>query len=872
MPNTLIKGVVTIGILTLASIAVLMAIAGQTQVFPGGFIEKTTSAEIRPGFTAAQIADFLPSRGAFTFPAPYNTDAVRITNATDCGGSDCVVPVGYSYWANMNNHVGSDTMLIVLGLTPTRGGTGPTLFSYDKVTEQVTNLGPLFDPSSRFHGSTVEGWYFSASMPDALYMMDGSKVLRYDVLRREFSTVFDAASWLGGGVYVWQIHSSADDEVHIGTIRSSATYQMLGCAAYLESTGQFLYFPASGILDECHLDKSGRWMVMLDNVDFAQGEDNRIIDLQTGTETLLLDQNGAAGHADMGFGYMVAEDNWASLPGAVRRWTLGQTPITSQLVFSATDWRVDAGHITHLNARPGVAPEQQFACNSNATRVQLPRSNEIVCYRLDSSQDVAVVAPVMTNLDASGGGDDYSKRPKGNIDVSGQYFIWTSNMGGPRVDAFVVKIPSHLLTGTGLDVTPPSVSITSPQAGSTLSGSVVLSGTASDDMGVDGVQFQVDGGDLGAEVASPPYLATWDTSGTAPGQHTLTAIARDTAGNETTSSAVMVTVASPTAAPTLSAVTASALTATRATITWITDVPSDSRVQFGTSLPYAYESPLLPSLITSHVVTLSGLNPDTLYHYRIISGDSFGRLSTSMDYTFTTLAPDPSGLVGFWEFSDTDAVARDSTSNHLDGLLMAGAAWSSGWLGQGIQFDGVDDHVLIDADPALNSYPLTIVVSVKTAATGLHGIVNKYFPGAMNGYQLFTNGGNLCAWYFKDATNSVFDGTNCTLAVPGLNDNQWHHVAFVVNASGGALFVDGSLKTTLPWTGTPGPTSSLERLSFGRYPQTAAPYLPGTLDEVRVYARALAPEEVKALFDESLVERRHPRKTGVRLRYVFNKF
>jgi len=447
MRTSITRALIAIAFLTVLSAVPIMTPVVQLQIFPGGFLEKSTSGEVRPLYTAAQIQGFLPSRGAFTFPAPYNTEAVRITNGSDCGGGDCVIPVGYSYWANINNHTGSETMLIVLGLSQAQGGTGPTLFSYNKVTEQVTNLGALFDASSRFSGSTVEGWYFSASMPHALYMMDGAKLVRYDVLTHQATTVFDAASRLGDGVELWQPHSSTDDGMHIGTIRSSSTYAMLGCAAYRESTAQLSYFAAQGILDECHLDKSGRFMVMLDNVDLAHGEDNRIIDLQTGTETLLMDQAGAAGHADMGWGYMVAEDNWAAVPGAIRMWKLGQTPLTGQLVYSMVDWQADAGHIAHGNSLPGLAPEQQYVCSSNATRVQVPRSNEIVCYRLDSSQDVAVVAPVMTDLDAPGGGDDYSKRPKGNLDVTGRYFIWTSNMGGGRVDAFVVKVPSHLLSG-----------------------------------------------------------------------------------------------------------------------------------------------------------------------------------------------------------------------------------------------------------------------------------------------------------------------------------------------------------------------------------------------------------------------------------------
>jgi hypothetical protein len=103
-----------------------------------------------------------------------------------------------------------------------------------------------------------------------------------------------------------------------------------------------------------------------------------------------------------------------------------------------------ANHISHSNAQPGVPMNRQFACGSNADRSTI--QNEVVCFRLDSSRDQLVVAPVMTNMDAAGGGSDYVKLPKGNLDITGQYFIWTSNLSGNRLDAFLVRVPSQLLT------------------------------------------------------------------------------------------------------------------------------------------------------------------------------------------------------------------------------------------------------------------------------------------------------------------------------------------------------------------------------------------------------------------------------------------
>ena len=432
----------------------------------GGFVDSATSNGLRPRLSAAEIQTFLPARGRFTFPSPYQTQGVRLTNGGDCGGADCVWPVGYSYWANINNHVGSDTMLIFLGLNRSRGGSGPTLFTYNKRTGETTNAGPLFSGESPFSWSTGEGWYFSGTQPTKLYLNDGPRMLRYDVLSHTFETVYDVSSQFGSDKYIWQMHSSRDDRVHSATLRQTGTWAMLGCVAYSQDTGRATFYAKKGDFDECQIDKSGRWLVIKDNVDGAYQEDNRIIDLQTGTERVLLDQNGAAGHSDLGFGYMVAEDNFNPRPGAARVWDFnldvqGGEPVASvagqgTLVYELASWSSGLGHVAHGNTASGVPISRQSACSSNAHRENLPRVNEIVCYRLDGSLDVLVVAPNMTDLNASGGGsDDYSKLPKGNLDVTGEYFIWTANAGTNRLDAYIVRVPT---LGGGSSPAPPPTS------------------------------------------------------------------------------------------------------------------------------------------------------------------------------------------------------------------------------------------------------------------------------------------------------------------------------------------------------------------------------------------------------------------------------
>ena len=434
----------------------------------GGFIETAGSPALRPRFTAAEIAALLPpngGKGRFRFPAPYNTDGVRLTNATDCaGGGDCLWYVGYSYWRNMNNHVGSRDMYLFLGTDRAHGGVGPVLLRYDKVTDTVHKIGALFAASSPYSFSTGEGWYFSGTRPHRLYVhLVGSSQLRgYDVIQRRFEPIpaLDLAACPrpqicpAAAAFILQPHSSDDDLVHSATVQNS-DWQRIGCIVYQGATRRFRYFgmPNGYSFDECHVDKSGRWLMLLETrTDGARR--NRVVDLHTGRITTIADVHGALGHLDMGFGYAVGADTFNPLPNAtiLLKFPPASTtrPVGPVVHFNKRWDMAAANHVAHGNAQGGVPPESQYACGSNAGRVP-DMADEIVCFPLDpnrnadGSLDVLVVAQVMTNLDAAGGrdsdSDDYEQLPKGNLDITGRYFLWTSNLGGNRLDAFIVKIP-----------------------------------------------------------------------------------------------------------------------------------------------------------------------------------------------------------------------------------------------------------------------------------------------------------------------------------------------------------------------------------------------------------------------------------------------
>src|SRR2546422_10683393 len=86
------------------------------------------------------------------------------------------------------------------------------------------------------------------------------------------------------------------------------------------------------------------------------------------------------------------------------------------------------------------------------------------------------------------------------------------------------------------------VTVTSPADGSTVSATVPVSASVTivGALTVRGVQFKLDGANLGAEDTSAPYSVSWNTTTATNGSHTLTAVATDVLGAQWTSQPVTV--------------------------------------------------------------------------------------------------------------------------------------------------------------------------------------------------------------------------------------------------------------------------------------------------------------------------------------------
>jgi PKD repeat protein len=111
-----------------------------------------------------------------------------------------------------------------------------------------------------------------------------------------------------------------------------------------------------------------------------------------------------------------------------------------------------------------------------------------------------------------------------------------------RVRGTTPDIGAYELGGSGGDSEAPSIAVTSPADGATVSGIVTLTATASDNIAVASVRFYVDNVQVGPTLTSAPYTYNWDSETVSNGSHTIIAKAWDAAGNVGTSSTITITV------------------------------------------------------------------------------------------------------------------------------------------------------------------------------------------------------------------------------------------------------------------------------------------------------------------------------------------
>ena len=207
---------------------------------------------------------------------------------------------------------------------------------------------------------------------------------------------------------------------------------------------------------------------------------------------------------------------------------------TTTVKFRAWD---NAGNVEPTNSQliriDTTPPTSSITCNDISCSTGWYRATvKVTIASTDGGSGVAAIRYTTNGLDPTTTSPLYTVPFSVSQTTTVKYRAW-DNLG---------NIESTKSQTIRLDSLAPTVAITSPTAGSTVTGNVKIDASATDGgSGVASVKFYVDG-QLDATVTALPYRDNWNSKKFSKGQHTLTAVAVDAAGNAATSAAVTVTV------------------------------------------------------------------------------------------------------------------------------------------------------------------------------------------------------------------------------------------------------------------------------------------------------------------------------------------
>ncbi|MDO8495723.1 MAG: LamG-like jellyroll fold domain-containing protein [bacterium] len=200
------------------------------------------------------------------------------------------------------------------------------------------------------------------------------------------------------------------------------------------------------------------------------------------------------------------------------------------------------------------------------------------------------------------------------------------------------------------------------------------------------------------------------------------------------------------------------------------------------------------------------------------------------------------GLVGHWEFDEgSGTVATDSSGSGNTGTLTNGPTWVAGKVGSGaVRLDGTNDYVLLN-NTVIGTQNLTFCAWVyqnSSPPNRFNSIIdNTQFNVTVDTYSAPTLN-------FRASNN----GGASAISSSAYQTNTWNHVCFIRSGSTGTFYINGSISGTADQSiGTP--TATGFPSAIGQYSSINATNFYGSMDEVRIYNRALSASDVVELYN-----------------------
>lgn len=205
--------------------------------------------------------------------------------------------------------------------------------------------------------------------------------------------------------------------------------------------------------------------------------------------------------------------------------------------------------------------------------------------------------------------------------------------------------------------------------------------------------------------------------------------------------------AADTTPPTLSAISAGTPTTSGANVTWTTNEPADSQVEYGTTTAYGNLTSLNSTLVTSHNVALSGLTAGTTYHYRVKSKDASGNLGVSGDFTFTTAVPaDTTAPTG--SLNASDVTTSGGSSYTFSVVYSDNTAVKNSTIGStDVTVTGPNGYSqqasLVSVSSPTNGSPITATYRVTAPGGSWDPVDNGTYTVTMNANEISDTSGNF---------------------------------------------------------------------------------------------------------------------------------
>ncbi|MEK7384492.1 MAG: LamG-like jellyroll fold domain-containing protein, partial [Elusimicrobiota bacterium] len=238
----------------------------------------------------------------------------------------------------------------------------------------------------------------------------------------------------------------------------------------------------------------------------------------------------------------------------------------------------------------------------------------------------------------------------------------------------------------------------------------------------------------------------------------------------------------------------------------------------------------------------------TAYSYKVAAIDAAGNVSgqsASASATTSAAAPPPppsTAPVGWWKLDEgSGASTLDASVNGNTATLFNSPAWTAGKLAGALNFDGVDDYVVagVGGLPAVNApQSISLWYRVAANAAGQNLVVLRAPSSSAANQVMLTANGMMAMTQWGGAV---------TVQAPAPAAGAWHLFTWTWDGATHRLYLDGSQAAAATTALQSGP---VEQVYLGTY-NGADELLSGTLDDVRVYNRALSAAEVQQLFNAS---------------------